>query len=68
MIDDADRAACMGALARHDAAVDGTDARYVRQQRAYADAMAVWRIQVEECKRGHRKACDMPPPDVTAYY
>ena len=65
---EADRADYLAALARHDAAVDRTDARYARQQRAYADAMAVWRVQVADCKRGKRAACDMPPPDVADYY
>jgi len=65
---DADRAAYMDALARHDRAVNRTDARYRRQQNAYADAMAVWRVQVTECKRGHRAACDLPAPNPADYY
>lgn len=63
-----DRQSYMDALIKHDAAVDRTDMRYARQQRAYADAMAVWRIQVQECKKGHRRACDLPPPSVSDYY
>lgn len=63
-----DRQAYMAALVQHDRAVDRTDARYVRQQRAYADAMAVWRVQVQECKRGHQRACDLPTPNVADYY
>jgi hypothetical protein len=65
---DLDRQAYMDALVRHDAAVNRTDVRYARQQRAYADAMAVWRVQVDECKKGHRRACDLPPPNVADYY
>ncbi|PZU08555.1 hypothetical protein [Sphingomonas sp.] len=65
---DLDRQAYLEALVRHDAAVDRTDARYMRQQRAYADAMSVWRIQVQACKKGHQRACDMPPPNVSDYY
>lgn len=65
---DADRAAYMDALAAHDHAVNRADARYIRQQRAYADAMAVWRVQVAACKRGHQRACDMPPPNPAAFY
>lgn len=65
---DADRQAYMAALVQHDAAVNRTDARYARQQRAYADAMAVWRVQVTECKKGHQRACDMPPPSPADYY
>lgn len=65
---DADRQAYMVALMRHDAAVNRTDRRYVRQQNAYADAMAAWRAQVVACKSGHQKACDMPPPNPADYY
>ena len=38
---ESDRAAYMDALVEHDRAVNRTDARYVRQQNAYADAMRV---------------------------
>jgi hypothetical protein len=65
---DADRQAYMDALVKHDAAVNRTDARYVRQQAAYADAMRVWRRQVWACKHGHQRACDMPPPNPAAFY
>ncbi|HMI18246.1 MAG TPA: hypothetical protein VK533_01745 [Sphingomonas sp.] len=65
---DADRQAYMAALVKHDAAVNRTDVRYVRQQAAYADAMRVWRRQVWACKHGHQRACDMPPPNPAAFY
>ncbi len=65
---EADRAAYMDALAKHDAAVNRTDVRYARQQTAYADAMRVWRAQVWACKHGHQRACDMPPPNPAAFY
>jgi len=65
---DADRQAYMAALVKHDAAVNRTDVRYVRQQAAYADAMRVWRRQVWACKHGHERACDMPPPNPAAFY
>ncbi len=65
---EADRAAYMDALARHDRAVNRTDARYRRQQDAYADAMAVWRAQVAECKRGNHQACDRPAPNPADFY
>lgn len=65
---DADRAAYMDALIKHDAAVDRTDARYMRQQGAYADAMRVWRAQVYACKHGHPSACNLPTPDPAAFY
>ena len=65
---DMDRQAYIDALVQHDAAVNRTDGRYMRQQRAYADAMAVWRVQVQECKKGHQRACDLPSPNVADYY
>ncbi|MDO6413114.1 hypothetical protein Q4F19_01850 [Sphingomonas sp. BIUV-7] len=65
---DVDRQAYLDALVQHDRAVDRTDARYMRQQRAYADAMSVWRVQVQECKKGHQRACKLPPPNVSDYY
>lgn len=65
---DADRQAYMDALVAHDHAVNRTDARYARQQRAYADAMFAWRRQVYACKHGHQRACDMPPPDPSRFY
>lgn len=44
--------------------IAAADARlYARQQRAYADAMAAWRLQVEDCRRGRRAACEAPTPD-----
>ncbi|WP_404713232.1 hypothetical protein [Sphingomonas sp. MMS24-J13] len=64
----ADREAYMAALVQHDRAVNRSDARYVRQQRAYADAMYAWRRQVYACKHGHQRACDMPPPDPSRFY
>jgi hypothetical protein len=65
---DADRQAYMDALVKHNASVNRSDVRYVRQQRAYADAMRVWRAQVWACKHGHPRACDMPPPDPSRFY
>ena len=65
---DADRQAYMDALVKHDASVNRTDARYIRQQRAYANAMRVWRAQVWACKHGHQRACDMPAPDPSRFY
>lgn len=37
------------------------------RERAYAMAMADWRTQVEACKRGHPRACDMPSPNPADY-
>lgn len=42
--------------------------RYDRQQRAYADAMHVWRMQVRECNRGNRRACRAPTPRPGDFY
>ena len=64
----ADRQAYMDALARHDAAVDRTDARYIRQQGAYADAMTAWRGQVRACKKGYKRACNAPTPNPADFY
>jgi len=65
---EADRAAYMDALVRHDARVDRQAVRWRRQQNAYADAMAVWRAQVAACKAGSKRACDAPAPDPAAFY
>ena len=65
---DADRAAYMDALIRHDAHVDRAEARWRRQQNAYADAMAVWRVQANACKRGDRRACNAPTPNPADFY
>lgn len=64
----ADRESYMAALVQHDHAVNRTDARYARQQQAYADAMYAWRRQVYACKHGHPRACDMPAPDPSRFY
>lgn len=65
---EADRAAYMDALVKHDAAVNRTDARYVRQQVAYADAMTAWRQQVRACKKGYQRACNAPTPNPADFY
>lgn len=56
------------ALREHDRDVRLGNAHYRHQQRAYADAMAAWRLQVRDCLAGHRAACDMPPPDPANFY
>ena len=58
----------MDALVKHDAAVNRTDARYVRQQVAYADAMTAWRAQVRACKNGYKRACNAPTPNPADFY
>lgn len=64
----ADRAAYMDALVHHDRAVNRTDARYLRQQNAYADAMAAWRAQADACRHGHPRACNAPTPNPADFY
>jgi hypothetical protein len=63
-----DRAAYLTALRthNHEAAMDARI--YDRQQRAYADAMFAWRVQVEDCRRGKRKACNAPTPDPANFW
>ncbi len=51
---------------RRDAMRD--QSRYDHQQRAYADAMAAWRMQTEACNRGRLKACKLPTPNPADYY
>ena len=41
---------------------------YAMQQTAYADAMAAWRIQNDECKRGILKSCKKPTPMPADFY
>jgi hypothetical protein len=43
-------------------------ARYERQQRAYADAMTVWRRQKAACDRGVLKQCKKPTPNPADFY
>ncbi len=65
---EADVAAYRAAYDAHAAKTTRDDVRYARQQRAYADAMAQWRMQVAACKDGKQSACDLPTPDPAAYY
>lgn len=65
----ADQAAYEADLEVYRAEVRATDRanRYsielaARQERAYADAMRAWRMQVAECRRGHTAACRAPTP------
>ncbi len=52
----------------HNVAVVRDNIRYERQQRAYADAMRIWRIQTAECQHGNSRACKAPPPDPADFY
>ena len=65
---EADMASYRAALRAHHRAVVA-DARIAdRQQRAYADAMAVWRHQVYACKHGDNRACKAPTADPAAFW
>ncbi len=58
-------------LANYDAAMRAhgrATVRYARQKRAYADAMAAWRVQVAACQSGHQVACNAPAPDPANFY
>lgn len=63
-----DIAAYERAVRAHDLALLKDEARFQRQQRAYAAAMADWRIQVADCEDGLRAACKAPPPNPADYY
>jgi hypothetical protein len=60
---DADMAEWMGKMRTRGAIADANAAEYERRQRAYADAMYVWRMQVADCKRGYQFACNRPTPN-----
>ena len=55
-------------LRARDAAAANNEAQYRAKQRAYADAMRAWRIQVYDCNRGVVAACRAPTPDPAAFY
>lgn len=63
-----DRAAYLTALRNRNRQVALDAHIYERQQRAYADAMYAWRVQVEDCRRGKRAACNAPTPDPANYW
>src|SRR5690242_9048597 len=60
---DYDMANYVSALRAHDAVAAGNEAQYRAKQRAYADAMRAWRVQVYDCNRGIIAACRAPTPD-----
>jgi hypothetical protein len=63
----ADMAAWLNAMRTRDANIAANAAQYDRQQRAYADAMYVWRQQVRDCERGFQFACNRPTPNPADY-
>nr|MBA3897178.1 hypothetical protein [Sphingomonadaceae bacterium] len=65
---DYDMANYVTALRAHDQAAVADARHYDRQQRAYADAMRAWRIQVYDCSRGITAACRAPTPDPAAFW
>ena len=65
---DYDMASYLTALRARDAAAAGNEAKYSAKQRAYADAMRVWRQNVYDCNRGSITACRAPTPDPAAFY
>ncbi|AGH47951.1 hypothetical protein G432_01115 [Sphingomonas sp. MM-1] len=65
---EADMAAYRTSVQAHAQAVAQDEARFARQQRAYADAMAAWREQKRDCDRGVLKACKKPTPNPSDFY
>ena len=65
---DADMVAYRAALRAHDRAVAADEVFAARQERAYADAMRAWRIQVADCDAGVRAACRAPSPRPADYW
>lgn len=65
---DYDMANYLNTLRARDAAAAGNEAQYAAKQRAYADAMRVWRQNVYDCSRGSVTACRAPTPDPAAFY
>lgn len=65
---EADMAAYRAEVQAHRREIAADQARYERQQRAYADAMAVWREQKAACDRGVLKACKKPTPNPADFY
>ncbi|GAO38511.1 hypothetical protein SCH01S_16_00280 [Sphingomonas changbaiensis NBRC 104936] len=60
---DADMAAWVDAMRSRDSRIAANARQYDRQQRAYADAMYVWRMQARDCERGYQFACNRPTPN-----
>jgi len=65
---DADLTAYMEALRTQRRIVAADERLYDRRQRAYADAMYVWRLQAADCRAGHRTACNAPSPNPADFF
>ena len=64
----ADMASWLTAMNSRDAKIAANASQYDRQQRAYADAMYVWRMQTRDCERGFVFACNRPTPNPADFY
>ncbi len=60
---DADMASWLTAMNERDKSIVRNARTHAAQQRAYADAMYVWRMQVRDCERGIQFACNRPTPN-----
>jgi hypothetical protein len=60
---DADMASWLTAMSARDKTIVRNARDYADRQRAYADAMYVWRMQVRDCERGFQFACNRPTPN-----
>ena len=63
----ADMASWMEGMRTRGAVNAANQTEYDRKQRAYADAMYVWRMQVRDCERGFQFACNRPTPNPAEY-
>lgn len=62
-----DMASWLESMRSRDAKIAANAAQYDRQQRAYADAMYVWRMQARDCQLGFTFACNRPTPNPADY-
>lgn len=60
---DADMAGWIETMSQRDKTIVRNARTHAAQQRAYADAMYVWRQQVRDCERGYQFACNRPTPN-----
>ncbi len=60
---DADMASWLTSMNERDKSIVRNARTHAAQQRAYADAMYVWRMQVRDCERGFQFACNRPTPN-----
>jgi hypothetical protein len=63
-----DRAAFRAEVVARREKIEADQEAYTKQQMAYADAMAAWRMQNDECKRGILKSCKKPTPVPADFY